>query len=163
MTSPLPVYFSPCGGCTAAIVNALTLAVSSVLVQAYDFTSATIAAAILAAKARGLSVQIILDPADLAERGCQWQAFQAAGIPVLIDRQHAIAHNKIIILDSHVVITGSFNFTFAAEYHNAENIVIVDDAPTAALFVTNWQLHAAHSFPPQPPVVQPVSAPSAIF
>jgi phosphatidylserine/phosphatidylglycerophosphate/cardiolipin synthase-like enzyme len=117
----------------------------------------------MAAKARGLSVQIILDPSDLEERGCQWLAFQAAGIPVLVDRKHAIAHNKIMILDSETVITGSFNFTFAAEYHNAENLLVIDDPATASLFTANWQLHAAHSFPPLPPVVQPVSAPSVVF
>jgi phosphatidylserine/phosphatidylglycerophosphate/cardiolipin synthase-like enzyme len=117
----------------------------------------------MAAKARGLSVQVILDPSDLTEPGCQWLAFQAAGIPVLIDRKHAIAHNKIMIIDSHIVLTGSFNFTVAAEYHNAENLVVIDDAPTASLYIANWQLHAAHSFPPQPPIVQPLSAPSAVF
>lgn len=37
------VYFSPRGGCTEAVVNALGKAKSIVLVQAYSFTSAPIA------------------------------------------------------------------------------------------------------------------------
>ena len=40
------------------------------------------------------------------------------GIPALIDANHAIAHNKIMIIDG-AVITGSFNFTKAAEKKNA--------------------------------------------
>jgi phosphatidylserine/phosphatidylglycerophosphate/cardiolipin synthase-like enzyme len=36
-----------------------------------------------------------------------------------------IAHNKIIIIDSETVITGSFNFTKAAEEKNAENLLII--------------------------------------
>ena len=31
-----------------------------------------------------------------------------------------------------VVITGSFNFTKAAEEHNAENLLVIDDAAMAA-------------------------------
>jgi len=36
-------------------------------------------------------------------------------MPVKIDVIHAIAHNKIMIIDGETVITGSFNFTKAAE------------------------------------------------
>jgi len=48
-----------------------------------------------------------------------------AGIPTLIDAQHAIARNKVMVLDGSVVITGSFNFTKAAEESNAENLLII--------------------------------------
>lgn len=32
----------------------------------------------------------------------------------MIDSSHAIAHNKIIIVDGRAVVTGSFNFSKAA-------------------------------------------------
>ena len=53
-----------------------------------------------------------------------------AGIPTFIDNKHAIAHNKIMIIDQSTIITGSFNFTKAAEEKNAENLLIIrgDDA-----------------------------------
>jgi phosphatidylserine/phosphatidylglycerophosphate/cardiolipin synthase-like enzyme len=38
-----------------------------------------------------------------------------------IDDRHAIAHNKIMIFERETVITGSFNFTKAAEEKNKEN------------------------------------------
>jgi hypothetical protein len=41
------VYFSPKGGCADAIIRELDRAKSSVLVQAYSFTSAPIAKALL--------------------------------------------------------------------------------------------------------------------
>ncbi|HTR44450.1 MAG TPA: phospholipase D-like domain-containing protein, partial [Thermodesulfovibrionales bacterium] len=47
------------------------------------------------------------------------------GIPTYIDAQHAIAHNKVMIIDKETVITGSFNFTKAAEERNAENLLIL--------------------------------------
>jgi len=41
-----------------------------------------------------------------------------------IDDKHAIANNKILILDNETVIIGSFNFTKAAEEKNAGNLLI---------------------------------------
>jgi hypothetical protein len=52
------------------------------------------------------------------------------GVPVWIDSKHAIAHNKVMIIDGANVITGSFNFTKAAEKSNAENLVIIAGRPT---------------------------------
>ena len=48
-----------------------------------------------------------------------------AGIPVWIDYRHAIAHNKIMIIDKQTLVTGSFNFTKAAEEKNAENLLVI--------------------------------------
>ena len=70
-----------------------------------------------------------------------------AGIPVRIDAVHAIAHNKVMVIDGETVITGSFNFTTAAEQHNAENLLVLHDQPLAAHYETNWHHHAAHSQP----------------
>ena len=55
------VYFSPHGGCTDAIVKELNKAKSSILVQAYSFTSAPIAKVLLNAHKRGVKVEVILD------------------------------------------------------------------------------------------------------
>jgi phosphatidylserine/phosphatidylglycerophosphate/cardiolipin synthase-like enzyme len=58
---PVTVCFTPGGNCTALIVQALNTAKQSVLVQAYSFTSAPIAKALLDAHTRGVQVQVILD------------------------------------------------------------------------------------------------------
>lgn len=42
-----------------------------------------------------------------------------------------IAHNKVMVIDGRTVITGSFNFTKAAEESNAENLLVIDDADLA--------------------------------
>lgn len=52
----LPPCFSPKGGCTNAIVQELDKAKSSILVQAYSFTSAPIAKVLVAAHERGVKV-----------------------------------------------------------------------------------------------------------
>src|ERR1044072_894340 len=60
----LAVYFSPNGGATAAIVQALADARQTVLVQAYSFTSAPIAQALVEAHRRGVQVQVVLDKSN---------------------------------------------------------------------------------------------------
>jgi phosphatidylserine/phosphatidylglycerophosphate/cardiolipin synthase-like enzyme len=52
------VYFSPHGGCTDAIIRELNKAQKGVLIQAYSFTSASIAKALLNAHKRGVKVEV---------------------------------------------------------------------------------------------------------
>jgi phosphatidylserine/phosphatidylglycerophosphate/cardiolipin synthase-like enzyme len=68
-----------------------------------------------------------------------------SGIPTYIDDKHAIAHNKIMIVDRTTVITGSFNFTKAAEEKNAENLLIITSADMAKLYLENWMEYKEHS------------------
>ena len=141
------VYFSPRGGATDAVVNTLNQATNSVLVQAYSFTSAPIAQALVAAHKRGVKVQVILDKSQRTEKYSEADFLQHNDIPALIDAEHAIAHNKIIIIDGYLVLTGSFNFTRAAEEHNAENLLVINDTALAKKYVSNWEAHEQHSEP----------------
>jgi phosphatidylserine/phosphatidylglycerophosphate/cardiolipin synthase-like enzyme len=59
--SAVTACFTPGGNCTDAIVKALGEAKRTVLVQAYSFTSAPIAKALLDAHTRGVQVQVFLD------------------------------------------------------------------------------------------------------
>jgi phosphatidylserine/phosphatidylglycerophosphate/cardiolipin synthase-like enzyme len=52
-----------------------------------------------------------------------------------------------MVMDGHIVITGSFNFTKAAEENNAENLLVIDDSELAQKYANNWQEHLAHSVP----------------
>ena len=145
----LQVYFSPQGGCTEAVVASLDQSTNSVLVQAYSFTSAPIAKALVNAEKRGVKVQVILDKSNRTEKYSSADFLQRAGIPTYIDAKHAIAHNKIMVIDSKTVLTGSFNFTRAAEYNNAENLLVIEDVDLAARYAANWQAHLKHSVPYQ--------------
>ncbi len=139
------VYFSPRGGATQAIVSAVGGARRMVLVQAYSFTSAPIAKVLLEAHKRGVDVRVILDDSQANGRYSSARFFLNQGVPVRIDRAHAIAHNKIMIIDAATVITGSFNFTKAAEERNAENLLVIHDPKLVARYTANWKVHFAHS------------------
>ena len=142
---PVKVYFSPGGGCTKAVVEVLENAKSSVYVQAYSFTSQPIARALTDAHKRGVKVAVILDRSNQTDKYSAATFLTDYGVPTTIDAQHAIAHNKVMIVDKHVVITGSFNFTKAAEQNNAENLLVIDDPSLAAEYQANWNQHYKHS------------------
>jgi len=141
----IEVYFSPKAGCTQAIVTELQKARSSVHVQAYSFTSALIAKALVDANKRGVLIQVILDKSQKTQIYSEADFLVHAGIPTFIDAKHAIAHNKIIIIDGKTVITGSSNFSKAAEEHNAENLLVIHDKGLAEKYEENWHAHMAHS------------------
>lgn len=139
------VRFSPRGGCTEAVVETLRRAKASVLVQAYSFTSAPIAKALLDAHRRGVKIVVVLDKSQRTEKYSSATFLFNAGIPCLIDARHAIAHNKVMVIDGRTVITGSFNFTKAAEESNAENLLVIDNAELAGRYAANWEVHRQHS------------------
>ena len=142
---PIEVYFSPQNGSTAAIIREIDRARSEILVQAYSFTSAPIAHALLMAHKRGIKVEVILDKSQKNQRYSSFTFLTNARIPTYIDTKHAIAHNKIILIDRSVVITGSFNFTKAAEEKNAENLLIIRSKELTKLYLDNWLHHRDHS------------------
>jgi phosphatidylserine/phosphatidylglycerophosphate/cardiolipin synthase-like enzyme len=82
-----------------------------------------ILSALKAAHARGVDVEVIVDKtsARQSKSGSRYSAttyLTNAGIPVWVDAKVAIAHNKVMVVDGAVVITGSFNFTAAAQKSN---------------------------------------------
>jgi len=142
------VYFSPRGGAAAAVVRELASAKSEVLLQAYSFTNKQIAKALVEAKKRGVRVEAIVDRNNAEEKYTEADFLQHSGVPTYIDGAHNIAHNKIIIIDRETVITGSFNFTKAAEEENSENLLVLrGNRKLADSYVNNYKAHRAHSEP----------------
>lgn len=145
---PLPeVYFSPEGGCTGAVVREISRARNTILVQAYSFTSTPIASALVEAARRGVHIEAILDKSNRTGRYSAADFLVNARIPTFIDSKHAIAHNKVIVIDAKTVITGSFNFTKAAEESNAENLLILRSPVLADRYTSNILEHKTHAEP----------------
>jgi phosphatidylserine/phosphatidylglycerophosphate/cardiolipin synthase-like enzyme len=141
----IQVCFTPGQNCTLQITDTLDKAKKSIFIQAYGFTSAPIAKHLLAAKNRGVIVKVILDKSQKSQKYSAAQFLLNHDIPVWIDYKPAIAHNKIMIVDGTKVITGSFNFTKAAEEKNAENLLIIHDPALAKRYLENWQRRQAVS------------------
>jgi phosphatidylserine/phosphatidylglycerophosphate/cardiolipin synthase-like enzyme len=143
-------HFSPKGGCKEAVLAELKRARREILVQAYSFTSEPITFALVDAKKRGVHVDVLLDKSNEVERYSDLRIFLDQGLHPLIDAHHAIAHNKVMIIDQKVLITGSYNFTNQAEDENAENLLIIKGHPElVALYRQNLLAHKGHCKPAQ--------------
>lgn len=145
--------FAPWEDIDAVIREAVGGARSQVLVQAYLLTSKSLAQALIAAHRRGVDVRVLTDSAQAEEANrTVLDALAAAGIAVRCETKYRSAHNKLIVIDAATpqatVITGSFNFTWAAQHANAENILVVRDNPAlAARFLLNWERHSQDATP----------------
>jgi phosphatidylserine/phosphatidylglycerophosphate/cardiolipin synthase-like enzyme len=141
----LGVYFTPPAGAAQAIVRAIDASQREVLVQAYGFTHNAIAQALVRAQARGVKVRVVLDEKSDNTNRYVLGLFEQAQVPVRHDGKHAIAHNKVMVIDESIVITGSFNFTNSAETRNAENFLILKSADLAQTYKAQWESHWGHS------------------
>jgi len=144
-TDKLNVCFTPPSGCGSLIAQEITKAKSSIYVQAYGLTSRGIIHQLKAASSRGVKVRVLLDGGNLSDNKGIFHDLKMAGISVAFDRMSGIAHNKVMILDKLQVITGSFNFTNAADTRNAENVLLIEDAAIAAKYLENWQSRSNNS------------------
>ncbi|MDL2410804.1 phospholipase D-like domain-containing protein [Rhizobium calliandrae] len=98
------------------------------------------------AAGRGVEVLAILDKVN--ERKYSGATLlEAAGIPVWIDYEAAIAHNKIIVIDGHLVVGGSYNYTAAAQKRNAENVTFTDSREISQEYLANWDSRLKASRP----------------
>ena len=145
--TPVRILFSPQGGCTEGILKTIDRARSEILVQAYSLASVPIYRALLRAQERGVKVALIADKSERTEGMTPIAILANAGIPVYLDGKHAVANNRVIIVDQQVVITGSFNFNQASEDMNAENLLILDSKELSAEYRKNWFQHWQHSEP----------------
>jgi phospholipase D len=136
---PISACFTPPRGCTKLIIQRIEKATTSIDLQAYSFTSQPITDALCRAIDRGVKVRAIFDKSQLHDRHSRWKQLQEHGAEVKIDTVPGIAHNKVMIIDATWVISGSFNFTQAAETRNAENVLFINNPDTTASFIDNWQ------------------------
>jgi phosphatidylserine/phosphatidylglycerophosphate/cardiolipin synthase-like enzyme len=136
--SAVAVGFSP-GDAEALVVQTIDSARQSIEVAAYSFTSRPIASALLRARGRGVTVRVVADKSQETARYTSVRYLARQGVPVRIDSRYAIMHNKFLVIDGRTVETGSFNYTRSAQLRNAENVIVLKDAPAvAAAYGREW-------------------------
>lgn len=133
------VYFSPKGGCETRLLYWLSRANSSIHVLIYSFTLDSVGDALIAAHRRGLDVRIVMEGDEVGQGGSEYGRLKGAGVPVRLDTNPALMHNKVAIIDGSIVITGSFNWTASAEARNNENMIVIRSAQVAALYEEEFE------------------------
>ncbi|SAL07122.1 endonuclease Nuc [Caballeronia calidae] len=146
----LQVGFSPEGTARTLVLSVIESAKREIRMLGYSFTSADIIRALIAAKRRGVDVQIVLDQSANTGRAsvAAMNRIVNAGIALRIDNYYEIAHDKVIVADGQTVETGSFNYTSSAEHANSENALVIWNYPQIATpYLKHWQTRWEKSTP----------------
>jgi phosphatidylserine/phosphatidylglycerophosphate/cardiolipin synthase-like enzyme len=140
------VQYSPPPGIPARIASNIDAATSTILICIYHLTETTLASKLVAAVARGVIVQAILDYNAAYDLNSMAWTLSRGGVFVFTDHMHSLLHTKFAIFDSHLVSTGSANWSANADGAAAEDYVEIDlDYATAQSYIGNWNYHRSHS------------------
>jgi phosphatidylserine/phosphatidylglycerophosphate/cardiolipin synthase-like enzyme len=147
------IAFTPGDRIDRLIVGEIDQSQHEVVMLAYSFTDRAIARALVRAHQRGVVVQVIADREQARALPQNVLADLAAGgVEVWLDGKFQAAHNKVIVIDADAphatTITGSYNFTIAAQRSNAENVIVLRDNPAVAhAYRDNWSRLKAGATP----------------
>ncbi|MEN3047463.1 MAG: phospholipase D family protein [Candidatus Caldarchaeales archaeon] len=119
------VCFSKTANCASVIIDLINRANRSVLVAIFSFTRDDIAAALIRAKNRGVEVRVVMERERANESGSEYRRLRDNRVDVRLDGNSDLMHHKFIVVDERLVITGSYNFSVAAEDRNDENVVVI--------------------------------------
>lgn len=129
-----------------ALLSRLDTAGSTIDVAFYGFDRQSLADALIAAHNRGVQVRIVGDDeAAAGEYAAYYDLITNAGIPVVLDTQSYIEHNKFAVFDGQVVWTGSTNWTDSCLTYNANNSVVITSTHLAEAYTTEFaEMFAGH-------------------
>jgi phosphatidylserine/phosphatidylglycerophosphate/cardiolipin synthase-like enzyme len=125
-------YFSPHEAVRPRLIDLIAQANKQIDLLAFSFTDDAIATALIERHALGVPVRIVFEQRNARGIGSEHALLHEHGLDVQIDGNCYTMHHKVIIIDQHTVITGSYNFTARAEEVNDENLLIIHD-PTLAV------------------------------
>ena len=130
-------YFCPEDWCANRVLEALDTANKSIYFMTFSFTDNQIGNMLLKKHDAGVVVKGIFEKSQ-NNSFSEFPKLAAAGIAVEWDKNKYNMHNKVFIIDEHIVVTGSFNPTKNGDTDNDENILIIHDAAIAKKFVEEF-------------------------
>jgi len=133
------VYFSPNGGCQEAVIREISKAQKSIDIAMYSFTSREIVQELVKAKEKKVKIRIVLDKGQKTEEYSKSRYLISKGADVRFHLGTGLMHNKFALIDGRVVLTGSFNWTAAADQKNAENLLILTENGIAKKYVNQFE------------------------
>lgn len=134
------IGFSPNGSSLDMVIKSINSAHKYIHVAAYSFTSKPVSEALLNASKRGVIVSVVADAKSNSGKYTATTFLANHNIPVKLDSNYPIMHNKFIVVDGTTIETGSFNYSAAAANKNAENVLVLWNVPAiAATYENEWQ------------------------
>lgn len=132
-------YFAPEDGVEEKIIDQINYARKSIVFMAYSFTSDPISEAMVKAIKRGVTVRGVFESRNMKDDACEDDKLRRAGAEIHADKNKYNMHSKVIVIDSAIVITGSYNFSRNANEDNDENLLIISDRGIAEKYVARFE------------------------
>jgi phosphatidylserine/phosphatidylglycerophosphate/cardiolipin synthase-like enzyme len=131
--------FCPQDKCADQVIRWVNTARQQIHFMAFSFTHDGIGSAMMDRAKAGVPVAGVFEKTGSETKFSEYGRMKQAGLDVLQDGSPWTMHHKVIIIDNHVTIFGSFNFSSNADKDNDENLLIVDDPTIAAAFEAEYQ------------------------
>lgn len=130
--------FAAEGKCGDLIVATIKGSTTSITFMAFSFTSDKIEQAMIDRHAAGVTLGGVVETSGSQTSFSAYTKFRAKQVEVYTDGNPWVMHHKVIIIDDHIVIFGSYNFSDNADTQNDENLLIIDNADIARAFKTEY-------------------------
>ena len=137
--TPLQVLFSAEDHTIDNLIALVNDAKVSIRFLAFSFTDYPLAQAMIDRAKAGVDVKGVYETFGSNSTGSELKTFLCAGVPVRQDGNPSFLHDKIIIVDNSIVVTGSLNYSSNADESNEENVVILDNPEIAALYLQEFE------------------------
>ncbi len=135
-------YFCPDDYCADEVIEEIEKANKSIYFMTYSFTHQGIANSLIWKRSQGVVTQGLIEKNNVGDS--TYRTLRKNNVYVKKDGNKALMHHKVFIIDSMVVITGSFNPTRSGDERNDENLLIIHSEEAALLFEKEfWRLFNA--------------------
>ncbi len=141
------IYFSPQDSAIQNIIRLVNSAHSSIMYLIFSFTRSDLKDALIGAHERGVDIRGVHEDntRDDDRLNTVFTALKNAGVDVYwaeVPHGYTFLHDKVMIVDSLYVITGSMNWTQSANDDNDENIVIIKSRELAGIYLKKfWEVY----------------------
>jgi phosphatidylserine/phosphatidylglycerophosphate/cardiolipin synthase-like enzyme len=122
-----------------AIIPIVKSAKKSIRFLAFSFTDYPLADAMSQRAQAGVDVAGVFEKTGSETEASELKTLICRKIPVRQDGNPSFLHDKVIVVDERIVITGSLNFSTNAEESNDENVIIIDNAEIARLYMQEFE------------------------
>jgi phosphatidylserine/phosphatidylglycerophosphate/cardiolipin synthase-like enzyme len=133
------VCFSRAERCDDLLTGLIRGAKDRIYVAIYSFTSDRLAEALIEARRRGVDVRVVMERREANVTGSEYPRLLGAGVDVRLDANPGLMHHKFMVIDGEIVVTGSYNWSAAAEERNDENLVVIRDRGVAGAYEREFE------------------------
>lgn len=131
----IQVLFSSEDDVVEHLLPYLESAEESIHFMAFSFTHDDIGEIMRDKDDEGLTVMGVFEKTGSSTEYSELGEMYCDGMAVRRDENGGFLHHKVIVIDERIVITGSLNFSDNANESNDENVIIIDNAEIASLYM----------------------------